>query len=318
MVIKMTGEKNRFKTTEKLWDLDDKQLKSPQHDAMVLWLMDEDNLKPLLSPLTIEKKHNDFFNNSLGEGDFYRDDMDIDSEKPIMSSPTFIAGYADLVVHWDYVKLGKREPCLISKKWYAKTYGVEYVDELQEIVKEHLKNNDCEFNCYFEDEIEGNEIDIIYLFDEVEVSPWDYDDYGFDSSRDFKEYCIIKKKYRKKHHPVIDFMYNVLGNKDTEYHIPQRSLHTWLKQEEDYREYYISHNNFLIEVKPYIDSFGAVLRQIKSYKRFNGACAGYGDDYYCLFTLDSQFDKQFESQGIHVLHPPADVSIDDMRKMYGL
>ena len=44
----MTGEKNRFKTTEKLWDLDEKQLKSPVHDAMVLWLMDEDNLKALL------------------------------------------------------------------------------------------------------------------------------------------------------------------------------------------------------------------------------------------------------------------------------
>ena len=39
----MTGQKNRFKTTEKLWDLDDKQLKTPKHDAMVLWLMDKDN-----------------------------------------------------------------------------------------------------------------------------------------------------------------------------------------------------------------------------------------------------------------------------------
>ena len=39
----MTGQKNRFKTTEKLWDLDDKQLKTPKHDAMVLWLMDKDS-----------------------------------------------------------------------------------------------------------------------------------------------------------------------------------------------------------------------------------------------------------------------------------
>ena len=36
--IIMTGEKNRFKTTEKLWDLDDRQLKTPVHDAMILWL----------------------------------------------------------------------------------------------------------------------------------------------------------------------------------------------------------------------------------------------------------------------------------------
>ena len=138
---------------------------------------------------------------------------------------------------------------------------------------------------------------------------------------EFKENCIIKKKYRETHHPVIDFMYNVLGNKGTEYNVPQYQLHKWLKQEQDYREYYDSSNNFLIEVKPYIDSFGAVLRQIKSYKKFNGATLynkPWVKEYYCLFTLDSRFDKHFESQGIHVLHPPADVSIEDMRKLYGL
>ena len=45
----MTGQKNRFKTTEKLWDLDDKQLKTPKHDAIVLWLMDKDNYSQYLS-----------------------------------------------------------------------------------------------------------------------------------------------------------------------------------------------------------------------------------------------------------------------------
>lgn len=81
----MTGQKNRYKTTEKLWDLDDKQLKTPKHDAMVLWLMD--NLYPY---------HSKIFNEIINERDVC--DVQISSEVPIMSSNTFIAGYGDIVV----------------------------------------------------------------------------------------------------------------------------------------------------------------------------------------------------------------------------
>jgi len=37
----MTGQKNRSTTIEKLWDLDDKQLKTPKHDELVLLLLDK-------------------------------------------------------------------------------------------------------------------------------------------------------------------------------------------------------------------------------------------------------------------------------------
>lgn len=40
----MTGEKDRFKTHEKLWNLDDKQLTTPKHDEMVLKLFNRDYL----------------------------------------------------------------------------------------------------------------------------------------------------------------------------------------------------------------------------------------------------------------------------------
>ena len=171
----MTGQKNRFKTTEKLWDLDDKQLKTPKHDAMVLWLMDKDNYSQYLS-----------FDNVIKPGETYSlADISVLSEVPIMSSPTFIAGYADLKITGKYVS-----------------------------------------------EIRG---------------------------------------YR----------------------------------------YFINH---VIEVKPKIESFGAVLRQINSYKKFmNNA-----NNQYYIFTLDSRFDSQFESQGIKVLHPPEEITIEDMVKMYGL
>ena len=170
----MTGQKNRFKTTEKLWDLDDKQLKTPKHDAMVLWLMDKDNYSQCLNFDNVIK---------VGEKKYSLTETIVSSEVPIMSSPTFIAGYADLKITGRY-------------------------------------------------------------------------DYCYDNIR--------------------------------KYHI--------------------------IEVKPKIESFGAVLRQINSYKKFIN---NMHTQYY-IFTLDSRFDSQFESQGIKVLHPPEDVTIEDMIKMYGL
>ena len=171
----MTGQKNRFKTTEKLWDLDDKQLKTPKHDAMVLWLMDKDNYSQYLS-----------FDNVIKPGETYSlKDISVLSEVPIMSSPTFIAGYADLKITGKYVS-----------------------------------------------EIGG---------------------------------------YR----------------------------------------YFINH---VIEVKPKIESFGAVLRQVNSYKKF----MKNANNHYYIFTLDSRFDSQFESQGIKVLHPPEDITIEDIVRMYDL
>ena len=173
----MTGQKNRFKTTEKLWDLDDKQLKTPKHDAMVLWLMDKDNYSQYLN-----------FKNVImvGSDEYSLAKTSVLSEVPIMSSPTFIAGYADLKITGRYV-------CA----------SMPYKDVLR---------------------------------------------------------------------------------------------------------------NHIIEVKPKIESFGAVLRQVNSYKKFMNNV----NNHYYIFTLDSRFDSQFESQGIKVLHPPEDITIEDIVRMYDL
>ena len=192
----MTGQKNRFKTTEKLWDLDDKQLKTPKHDAMVLWLMDEENY---LNYFDFPKEVKDVYlvdNCGLNwYGNISFDKIILKSELPIMSSKTFIAGYVDLAFVGSY---------LINDQEAVKSY-----------------------------------------------------------------------------------YYSI-------YHI--------------------------VEVKPYIDSFGAVLRQINSYKQFrqNNRKRNEKDECYYIFTFDNRFDNQFESQGIKVLHPPEDVTIEDMIKMYGL
>ena len=186
----MTGQKNRFSTTEKLWDLDDKQLKTPKHDALVLWFMD--NWSKYIS---FEDELPHFrFNDEI----MVFNTSEVKSEFPVMSSPTFLAGYVDIVIIGKYA--------LTKEDW------------------SRLKKT------------------------RVVKSSW----------------CDTK----------------------------------------------IEH---YIEVKPYIDSFGAVLRQINSYKRFK---SDNGEWY--LFTLDNRFDSHFESQGIKVLHPPADFDIVKVKKYYGL
>lgn len=43
----MTGEKNRYSTTEKLWKIDDETLTSPAHDELVMQLLDKRNIYKL-------------------------------------------------------------------------------------------------------------------------------------------------------------------------------------------------------------------------------------------------------------------------------
>lgn len=43
MVI-ITGQKDRYTTTEKLWELNDETLTTPKHDEMVIWLLNKNNI----------------------------------------------------------------------------------------------------------------------------------------------------------------------------------------------------------------------------------------------------------------------------------
>ena len=296
----MTGQKNRFSTSEKLWNLDDKQLKTPQHDAMVLWLMDENNVKPLLFNL-LQGGDDEYgwFKKTFKQGDVVEDNVKISSETPIMSSNTFIAGYADVIVEWNYATLKKHIYCPISSKWYHKTYGIETTFQLQKVIREYLKDEEYDMKVYFDGD--GNEID----FDAYhELNYSERIENGYNSH--------YYKKYTTKVAPVKDFMCNILED----YPCSRQDLHLWLEQEKYYWKYFRTSRyfdrgySFLIEVKPYIDSFGAVLRQIKSYQQFTNY------NRYCLFTLDNGFDAQFKSQGIIVLHPPEDVTIEDMMELY--
>lgn len=76
----MTGEKNKFTTTEKLWKLDDETLSTPKHDEMVMWLMNKDNIVKVIPELKDEPIKS------------------IQSEVPILGHNKFIIGYWDIVV----------------------------------------------------------------------------------------------------------------------------------------------------------------------------------------------------------------------------
>ena len=47
--MKMTGQKDRYTTTEKLLRLDDETLTSPKHDEMIIWSLNKDNILPLIN-----------------------------------------------------------------------------------------------------------------------------------------------------------------------------------------------------------------------------------------------------------------------------
>lgn len=61
---------------------------------------------------------------------------------------------------------------------------------------------------------------------------------------------------------------------------------------------------YFIEVKPKIDSFGRVLRQLKTYEVYQTESKG---NIY-LITPDMRYRDAFENQGIHVIDPYPQVS----------
>ena len=123
----MTGQKNRFKTFEQIVGLEDKQLATPKHDEMVLWLLNIENLKTIIPELSnwinlIDEAYYEdykFIKNEVkrienGKARYYNNDrvlqqfkeylkkskpaIIINSEVPIKGNNDFINGYWDIEV----------------------------------------------------------------------------------------------------------------------------------------------------------------------------------------------------------------------------
>lgn len=295
----MTGEKNRFKTTEKLWDLDDKQLKSPEHDAMVLWLMDETNSKDLIHNALIN--HSDttwiMLDKKYEIEKPLEDNFNITSESPIMSSKTFIAGYADLIFKVLYRDVLTKHSNSISEEYIKRAKDVTSIDEMISLINEYCNSNKEDMRLFSKD------YNCVTFSKQYNRNTMSVDEFNSLKVMDFVGNVLEIKS---------NFNICEIDSEEIDYEISD-----WVNGEKDLclihgiGGFNLNYNcSCLVEVKPYIDSFGAVLRQIKSYKKFSNY------DEYCLFTFDHRFDKQFESQNIKVLHPPEDVTIEKMREMY--
>ena len=123
----MTGQKNRIKTFEQIAGLEDKQLATPKHDEMILWLLNIENLKTIIPELSnwiklIDKAYDEdyeFIKKEVkkienGEARYYNNErvlqqfkeylkkskpsIIINSEVPIKGNNDFIDGYWDIEV----------------------------------------------------------------------------------------------------------------------------------------------------------------------------------------------------------------------------
>jgi hypothetical protein len=226
---KMTGEKNRNSTVEKLWKLDDETLKTPKHDEMVLWLLNVENIYKILPKLCNER--------------YYRFESDTDYES--------FHFFKD-------VEFGRDEDGK-SNFWKA----IQEKDYSCKVVPNQRKE---EWKKYIDD------------YHTIGYNGYNLRDLSLKISSEV---------------PISTSSKFIVGYWDIV--IEKKTVFSSL------RYFYLQHktgeSNIYIEVKPRIDSFGATLRQLRTYQEY--APDSVGNTY--LFTDDLRFKEAFESQGIQVI-----------------
>jgi hypothetical protein len=81
----MTAKKTRTKSMDQLWNIDDEQLKTPEHDKMLLWLLKKDNLRKVIVSKNSEAQKWDWEN------------VKIHAEEYIVSNSGFRIGAPDII-----------------------------------------------------------------------------------------------------------------------------------------------------------------------------------------------------------------------------
>lgn len=230
----MTGEKNRHKSLEKLWKLDDEQLKTPKHDEMVLNLLTKDSLFRNIP--FIEKWWNAI---ELA----YLSDVEYDKEA---------------------LTILKKE--LESMNFLRSEDSWECKEEISEIKYRHKYSFKPSLKITSEYPVFSgpNKFLIGYWDVVVDLADW------------------ISSKQR----PTSNLFGRVLS-------IMGPNI------KKVFREDKIP-NEVFIEVKPKVTSFGATLRQIRTYQSYCGA----DETNTILYTNDVQFNEAFEGQGIIIVNPP--------------
>lgn len=249
----MTGEKNKFTTTEKLWKLDDETLSTPKHDEMVLWLLEKQNIIKILPSIDNFLNNNNWWSSLI--------------------SNNLIASFMPKIPDF----------------WYKLKSSKELSDSDVNTVLENLKNQNSI-------KVKVEEITEVWAsLVEQYIQAKNYMESHF---RDLKIMSEV---------PIITHNKFIVGYWDIVINLEQIIYRTtdfyfWRGEEKD-RSYDFRNDTIFIEVKPTIKSFGATLRQLKTYIQylpFNNK-----NDVY-LFTTDTQFKNAFKTQGIKVLNFPQD------------
>lgn len=225
----MTGEKNRYSTTEKLWKLDDETLETPRHDEMVLYLLDKKNIVALFPE---------------------------------------IISFEEEIVHRTY----------LEDRYYHGLQRIKYL-----------------WGCIGNEEFWKHIINKNYEYEEV----------GYDRAywrEAIDEYHSIKLGAReveiRSETPITANKNFIVGYWDVTIMLNDPSYHGdyFKRMWEGYGKY---PKGYYIEVKPRINSFGATLRQLRTYQQYEEASI---DNTY-LFTGDLRFKEAFEKQGIKIISP---------------
>lgn len=264
----MTGEKNRYKTHEQLWKLDDKDLKTPAHDELVLQLLSKNaafNFIKVLgyNPLEWQARYE-------------------------VAYPTYKYDLYDE----DTIKLNKE--CFPVEYQYdrdVRNCFDEFIKSSHEYLRPDAKEIFYEF-CKLKNKLNvdiKSEVPIIsgrnkFIIGYIDIQ---YNIKGFIQRTLFKSntLCNFEYDYQKTYNSDIEhktFSFYPRG----EISIYNYSMN--IKR---------SNVTINVEVKPKIDSFGETLRQINTYKTY------IPDDIFVIYSPDTRFKEAFETQGIKFITP---------------
>ena len=306
----MTGEKNRYSSVEKLWKLDDDTLKTPTHDEMVLYLLNEENLKRMIHTINkflsvedrdivtqIRNTNNRFFNHVERFWESIKDENTKISNKEL-----FLLGRG---LSREIYRIKLNDETIFSDNDKISDVISEFEeDTIPDKIREHIFET---LGLNFETKVILKNDNIYYIYYNYDGNIWIEEINKREILNLWKDLVIGYNDGQKGRSgmatvkissevPIMTQRQFLVGYFDIVISLDYTSYSN------EFFEFYFNDSKkfpkkLFIEVKPYINSFGATLRQLRTYQEYYPECKGR----LILFTKDNRFKKAFESQGIPVL-----------------
>lgn len=277
----MTGQKDRYTTTEKLWKLDDETLTTPKHDEMVIWLLNKDNIKSII-------KKDEFVHNIIKPILYSTENMldyvaEYHGYKPYDSIPVTYdpVPVINIDEEWGFTLFENHKTDPFSDEPIPFKSTRNRVDGLRFIYNIVFNTNMDKHPRHIQNIRNGLSAELNEIKTHLNEQRSVYDFLSIESEKP------LVSGYNKF---IVGYADIYLSFKIPEY----KTEHFMLK----YDMLNII-NSCCIEVKSSIKSFGQTLRQLKTYQEHLPK-----NTIMCLFSTDTKFKKAFESQGIKVLTYP--------------